>query len=123
MQSIAHSGPAASAGVASERKMTDKGRVRVPEMVRTDSQSQKIWSFFETAKRESPASAATVALSSVPRKRRLDMQHVPRFHVMDEDGHDQPAQCRRHAHSDVVAKLQGNIEKGREDGAPYDAAG
>ncbi|CAL8460507.1 g36 [Coccomyxa elongata] len=70
MQSIAHNGPIASTGVADPRRATDKGVVRVTDMVRTDVQSQKLQIFFETAAHggTGTADAAAVAINSVARK-------------------------------------------------------
>lgn len=120
MRSIAHSGPAASAGVAAtQRAATDKGNVRVTDMVRTDVQSQKLQSFFETATQAGPSDAAAVALSSVPRKRKTTA--VQQFDPAEDERTQHPGQQHRADHlsgatTDVLAKLQGSIESSSDEG-------
>lgn len=123
MRSIAHSGPAAVAGPAPARKATDKGSIRVTEMVRTDAQSQKLQSFFETATQAGAGSsaAAAVALSSVPRKRKT-MTHPALFATQDEDMQDSEQQHRTASQSGaststgVLGKLQRDIMNDRDEG-------
>ncbi len=123
MRSIAHSGPAAVAGPAPARKATDKGSIRVTEMVRTDAQSQKLQSFFETATQAGAGSsaAAAVALSSVPRKRKTMMQPAL-FATQDEDMQDSEQQHRTASQSGaststgVLGKLQRDIMNDRDEG-------
>ena len=120
MHSIAHSGPAASAGVAAtQRAAIDKGGVRVTEMVRTDVQSQKLQSFFKTATQAGPSDAAAVALSSVPRKRK--MTAVQQFDSTEDERTQHPGQQHRAnplsgVTTDVLAKLQNIIESSRDEG-------
>ncbi len=125
MQSIAHNGSIAFTGVADPRRATDKGVVRVTDMVRTDVQSQKLQIFFETAAHggTGTADAAAVAINSVARKRKGTFQHL--------EGSDPKADTTAHyleaqertvaqtagcANSDALAALVRDINIGRDEG-------
>ena len=124
MQSIAHSAPAASTGAADPRKAPDKGVVRVTDMVRTDVQSQKLQTFFETATHGSKgtADAAAVAINSVARKRK---GMLTTFEESDPNkcttAHGSAAQDRtatpaESPNSDALAELVRDISIGRDEG-------
>ncbi|BDA41574.1 DNA mismatch repair protein Mlh1 [Coccomyxa sp. Obi] len=128
MHSIAHSGPIASTGVVDPRKTTDKGVVRVTDMVRTDVLSQKLQTFFETATHggTGTADAAAVAINSVARKRKGTFQNFEGSDPNeDTTAHCPGAQQRTatqpvgSANSDALAKLVRDINIGRDEGLKH----
>lgn len=124
MQSIAHRGPTASTGVADPRKATDKGVVRVTDMVRTDVQSQKLQTFFKTATHGGTgiADAAAVAINSVARKRKGTF-HNPEECDPNEGmtahcsaAQERTAQPVESPNSEALAELVRDISIGRDEG-------